>query len=131
MTSSTQGSEIVPMGKGESIIQVIGVGTSIATHIVNYLARYTTELVAAGVTGVILQIEQAKVTIRYKKREMQAKYVIGVRTDLALRFSRAIDYIESNPDIRPSIKAKTMVELERDLDEIFQQLREELSRDSF
>lgn len=117
---------IVPKSKGKNIIEVVGAGTSIATHIVRYLAQYSAELVAAGVTGVVLEIEQAKTTIRYEKRSLQGQYAISVRTDLAVRFSQAINYIESHPEIRESIKAKTMVALERDLDEIFAQLSREL-----
>lgn len=121
---------VVPAGEN-SIVEVIGTGASIASNIVAYLSRYSAEMVLAGITSIRIAINRAEMTVHIEKRSSQANYAIKVRSDLALRFSRAIDGIEQHPEIRPSIKAKTMKELEGDLDEIYRQIREELSHNPF
>lgn len=117
---------LVPASES-SIVEVIGTGASIASNIVAYLSRYSAEMILAGITGIRIAFTRAEMTVHVEKRSSQANYAIKVRSDLALRFSRAIDSIEQHPEIRPSIKAKAMKELEGDLDEIYRQIREDLS----
>jgi len=124
---------LVPSNNDDNMIQVVGVRTLIASYIVSYLSKYTAEVVMSGVKGIVIAIEETKVTINYTKkyiqREGQASYKIAIKENIAHRFSQAIDRAEKSNILRPSIKAKLMAELELDLDEIFLQLRQELQKD--
>ncbi len=122
-------SDIIPSSPSNGqIVQVVGTGTTVARVIVSYLARYTAEVVAAGVTSIVFEIENAKVQVRIAKRQAQANFGIVVHEDLAIRFCRAIDRIENNPLIRDKIKEKTIRELEYELDELFKDIRVEAEK---
>jgi len=121
---------MVPSGSNTAI-QVFGVGAAASAHIVKYLAQYTTEMITAGITGVILEIENTKMTIRLEKKLARANYAIRVRQELALKITRALDHMENHPEIRPEIKEIVMQELYEDLGDMFREVRRELSQGRF
>ena len=109
-------------------IEVLGVGVAVTKHIVEHLTKYTTQMVTSGVKGVVLEIKQTTLTIRLARHQANANYLIAVREDIGYRISRAIDRIEYHPEIRPEIKKKVISELFQDLDEMFIQIRQEMSQ---
>jgi len=124
---------LVPSNNDDNMIQVVSVRTLIASYIVSYLSKYTAEVMMSGVKGIVIAIEETKVTINYTKkhiqREGQASYRIVIKENIAHRFSQAIDRAEKSTVLRESIKARLIAELELDLDEIFLQLRQELQKE--
>jgi len=112
-------------------LQVVNAGTVITSHIINRLSRYAVEMISAGITGIIMEIEKTGTTIRFIRRESQSVYPIKIREHLAAKFSQAINSIEKNPAIRSNIKQATIQELENDLFDIFLQIREEMNRNRF
>jgi hypothetical protein len=122
----------VPSGGGSAnIIQVIGAGTDIAKHIITYLAQYSAEMVAAGITGIYIAVDKAIVTVHTVRRQGQADYAIKLTVEFAQKFSRAMDYIDGNVNIRPSIQQKALAELDFLLDELYRQIRQEMSHNPF
>lgn len=112
-------------------IQVLGIGAAAAAHIVQYLAQYTAEMVGAGLTGVIMEIEKTKMTIRFEKKQARVNYGITIREEIARKISRALDRIEGHPEIRPEIQDMVKQELYEDLGVFFREVRQELSRAGF
>ncbi len=84
-------------------VHITGVGTVVSKHIVRHVARYSTEMIAAGITGIIMEIEHAKMSIKLARRNAQIDYQLIVRQDLAYKFSRAIDNLERSTEIRQEI----------------------------
>lgn len=112
--------------KGDPTIQVFGVAGTAASYIITHLSKFATEMVAAGVTGVILQMEHTKLAIRVIRREAQAAYPLKIRPALALNFSRVITQVEMHAELRPSIRDQTMADLEGDFKEIALKITQEI-----
>jgi hypothetical protein len=120
-----------PIGNNDDFIQVIGVGTSIGGYIVSQLSRYAADLVASGVTGVVIAFERTQIQIRYAKRQEQISYRIAMKEEIYLRFSKAMDRAENNPGLRPELREKLREDLQMDLDDVLSQIRQEFLSNRF
>jgi hypothetical protein len=81
--------------------------------------------VASGITGVVIAFERTQIQIRCARINVQSSYKIAIREEVCLRFSKAIDKAENNPNLRPEIREQLMKELREDLNDVLIQIKKE------
>jgi hypothetical protein len=108
------------------LIQVHGFGSgeAINSYIESRLSDYSSRLIAAGITGVVVSFDRAQLIIKYARSEKRTASTIEMKQNVAAQFSSAIDRVENNLQLRPEIKEKLLEEFSRDFAEVLNQISE-------
>jgi hypothetical protein len=106
------------------LIQVHGFGSgeTINSYIESRLSDYSSRLIAAGITGVVVSFDRMKLQITYARNEKQTAARIAVKQSTAVQFSSAMDLVEHSLHLRPEIKEELLKELNKDFEEVLNQI---------
>jgi Protein of unknown function (DUF2384) len=106
------------------LIQVHGFGSgeTINSYIESRLSDYSSRLIAAGITGVVVSFDRMKLKITYARNEKQTAARIAVKQSTAVQFSSAMDLVEHSLHLRPEIKEELLKELNKDFEEVLNQI---------
>jgi Protein of unknown function (DUF2384) len=106
------------------LIQVCGFGSDevINSHIKSRLTDYSSRLMAAGITAVVIWFDRTKLQITYARQEKRTASFIAMKQSAAAHFSSAMDRVESNPDLSPETKEKLLNDLSEDFREILDKI---------
>jgi hypothetical protein len=106
------------------LIQVYGFGSgeTINSYIESRLSDYSSRLIAAGITGVVVSFDRMKLKITYARNEKHTAARIAVKQSTAVQFSSAMDLVEHSLHLRPEIKEELLKELNKDFEEVLNQI---------
>jgi hypothetical protein len=112
----------VPSVNNSEFIKVVGVGTTVGSYITAQLTKYAVNLVASGITGVVIAFDNTSLQITYERGRGKTACNIAMKENTIAQFSLAMDRAQNSSYIRPELKQVLINEFNNDLKEILKQI---------